>query len=99
MTGLAQGFRHLPGLGLAALLAAAATGVAALHGGPQMLYALFFGMSLNHLGRSGRAAAGVDFASRTVLRLGVGLLGARITATQIVALGWQTAAVVVLEGL
>ena len=99
MTGLAQGFRHLPGLGLAALLAAAATGVAALHGGPQMLYALFFGMSLNHLGRSGRAAAGVDFASHTVLRLGVGLLGARITATQIVALGWQTAAVVVLAVL
>jgi len=31
-----------------------------------------------------------------VLRLGVGLLGARITAEQIVALGWVTAAVVVL---
>lgn len=89
----------LPGLALAALLAAAATGVAALHGGPQMLYALFFGMSLNHLGRAGRTAAGVEFASRTVLRLGVGLLGARITAAQIVALGWQTAAVVVLAVL
>ena len=86
----------LPGVGLAALLAAAATFVAALHGGPQMLYALFFGMSLNHLGRAGRTAAGVEFASRTVLRLGVGLLGARITAAQIVALGWQTAFVVVL---
>ena len=86
--------RLLPGFGLAALLAVAATLVAALHGGPQMLYALFFGMSLNHLGRAGRTAAGVEFASRTLLRLGVGLLGARITAAQIVALGWQTAAAV-----
>ncbi len=93
-------FRALsPGLALAALLATAATFVAALHGGPQMLYALFFGMSLNHLGRAGRTAAGVEFASRTVLRLGVGLLGARITAAQIVALGWQTAVVVALAVL
>ena len=86
----------LPGLALAALLATAATLVAALHGGPQMLYALFFGMSLNHLGRGRRTGAGAEFASRTVLRLGVGLLGARITAAQIVALGWQTALIVVL---
>lgn len=86
----------LPGLGVSALLGAAATLVASLHGGPQMLYALFFGVALNHLSRGGRTAAGVEFGARTVLRLGVGLLGARITATQIVALGWQTAAVVVL---
>ena len=84
---------------MAALLGAAATLVAALHGGPQMLYALFFGVSLNHLGRGGRMAAGAEFGARTVLRLGVGLLGARITAAQIVALGWQTAAVVVLAVL
>lgn len=99
MRRLAHWSRLVPGLGLAALLALAATLVAALHGGPQMLYALFFGMSLNHLGRAGRTAAGVEFGSRTVLRLGVGLLGARITAAQIVALGWQTAAVVVLAVL
>lgn len=99
MRQLAQWSRLVPGLGVAALLASAATLVAALHGGPQMLYALFFGMSLKHLGRAGRTAAGVEFGSRTVLRLGVGLLGARITAAQIVALGWQTAAVVGLAVL
>ncbi len=86
----------LPGMVVASLVGAAATLVASLHGGPQMLYALFFGVSLNHLGRAGRALPGVEFASRTVLRVGVGLLGARITAEQIAALGWQTAAVVVL---
>jgi len=89
----------LPGLGVAALLGAAATLVAGLHGGPQMLYALLFGVALNHLGRGARTAAGVAFGARTVLRLGVGLLGARITAGQIVALGWPTAVVVVLAVL
>jgi len=89
----------LPGLAVAALLGGAATLVASLHGGPQMLYALFFGVAVNHLGRRARTAAGVEFGARTVLRLGVGLLGARITASQIAALGWQTAAVVVLAVL
>jgi len=60
-----------------------------------MLYALFFGVALNHLAQAPRTRAGIEFAGRTVLRLGVGLLGARITATQIVALGWSSAAVVV----
>jgi uncharacterized integral membrane protein (TIGR00698 family) len=77
----------------------AATLVAALHGGPQMLYALFFGMALNPLASAPRTLAGVEFGARDVLRLGVGLLGVRITGVQIVALGWQTAGVVVLAVL
>lgn len=93
MTGLPT---QLPGLAVAAGVGLAATFVAGLHGGPQMLYALFFGVALNHLSHAPRTKPGVEFGARTVLRLGVGLLGARITATQIAALGWQTAAVVVL---
>ncbi len=87
---------QLPGLAVAAAVGLAATFVAGLHGGPQMLYALFFGVALNHLAHAPRTKPGVEFGARTVLRLGVGLLGARITATQIAALGWQTAAVVAL---
>ena len=87
---------QLPGLAVAAGVGLAATFVAGLHGGPQMLYALFFGIALNHLSQAPRTKPGVEFGARTVLRLGVGLLGARITATQIAALGWQTAAVVTL---
>lgn len=88
---------HLwPGFGLSGLLAMAATFVATLHGGPQLLYALFFGMALHHLYGDARSRPGIEFCARTVLRLGVGLLGARITAAQIAALGWTTAAVVVL---
>jgi uncharacterized integral membrane protein (TIGR00698 family) len=86
----------LPGLAVAAALAGAATFVAALHGGLQMLYALCFGTALNHLAGRARTQPGIEFCARSVLRLGVGLLGARITAAQIVALGWQTAGVVVL---
>ena len=87
---------QLPGLAAAAGVGLAATFVAGLHGGPQMLYALFFGVALNHLAHAPRTKPGIEFGARTVLRLGVGLLGARITATQIAALGWQTVAVVVL---
>ena len=39
----------LPGSGLSALIALAATSVATLHGGPQFLYAIFFGVAFNYL--------------------------------------------------
>ena len=85
----------LPGSGLAAVLALAATFVAQLHGGPQMLYALFFGVALNYLSGEARTKPGIEFCARQLLRLGVGLLGARITASQIAGLGWFTALTVV----
>ena len=39
---------------------------------------------------------GIEFCSRSLLRLRHGLLGARITASQTAGLGWTTAAIVVL---
>jgi uncharacterized integral membrane protein (TIGR00698 family) len=85
----------LPGALLAATVAMAATWVSTVHGGPQLLYALFFGVALHYLSADAKAKPGIEFCSRNVLRLGVGLLGARITAAQIVGLGWTTAAIVV----
>lgn len=85
-----------PGVGLAAALALAASTVSHLHGGPTLLYALLFGVALHHLSGDAVTKHGVDFCSQTVLRLGVGLLGARITAQQIAALGWATALTVVV---
>jgi uncharacterized integral membrane protein (TIGR00698 family) len=85
----------LPGLALAGAIAAAATLVAALHGGPQLLYALFFGIAFNFLAHRPSTRVGVEFGARTVLRLGVGLLGARITAEQVAHLGWTSALLVV----
>ncbi len=74
----------------------AATFVSKVHGGPQLLYALFFGVAMHHLSMDPRSRPGIEFCARTVLRFGVGLLGARITADQIVALGWTTAVVVMV---
>jgi len=81
-----------PGLAFSAVIAMAAAFVAAAHGGPVMLFALLLGMAFNHLAAERALALGLAFASRSVLRLGVALLGARITASQIVALGPGTLA-------
>lgn len=85
----------MPGSALSGVIALAATFVSVLHGGPQFLYALFFGIAFHHLSRDSASRPGVEFCARTVLRFGVGLLGARITADQIAGLGWTTAAIVV----
>ena len=86
----------LPGTLLACVVAMAATLVSTLHGGPQLLYALFFGVAFHYLSTDPKAKPGIEFCSRNVLRLGVGLLGARITASQIAGLGWSTAAIVII---
>lgn len=86
----------LPGSALSGVIALAATFVSILHGGPQFLYALFFGIAFHYLNSDPVTRPGVEFCARTVLRVGVGLLGARITAAQIAGLGWTTAAIVVV---
>lgn len=85
----------MPGALLAVTVAMAATWVSTAHGGPQLLYALLFGVALHYLSSDAKAKPGIEFCARNVLRLGVGLLGARITAEQIVGLGWTTAAIVI----
>ncbi|MNZ66684.1 hypothetical protein D3C78_849150 [compost metagenome] len=92
---LQQQLQLFPGVGLSAVIAMAATLVATLHGGPQLLYALFFGVAFHFLSYDPKIKTGIEFCSRSVLRLGVGLLGARITASQIMGLGWSTAAIVI----
>jgi uncharacterized integral membrane protein (TIGR00698 family) len=85
----------IPGSALAGLIALAATYVSDLHGGPQLLFALFFGVAFHYLSFEAKAKPGIEFCARGVLRLGVGLLGARITADQIIGLGWTTALIVI----
>jgi uncharacterized integral membrane protein (TIGR00698 family) len=93
---IAAAWLRLPGFGLACVLALAATFVSTMHGGPQMLYALLLGVAFHYLNKDAQTRPGIEFCSRSLLRLGVGLLGARITASQIAGLGWTTAAIVVL---
>ena len=79
--------RLWPGFGVAALIAVTATFVSERYGGPQFLFALLFGIAFNFLAIDPRTRPGIEFTARTVLRFGVGLLGARITIEHIVALG------------
>ena len=76
-----------PGLLTAIVIAMAATFVSEHQGGPQLLYALFFGMAFNFAANGPKVKAGIDFTSRQVLRFGVALLGVRITLEQISGLG------------
>lgn len=83
-----------PGLLLCAVIAMAASLISRLHGGPQLLYALLLGVAFHFLYADQRIRPGVELATGLVLRLGVALLGARITLDQIAALGWGTAGAV-----
>ena len=78
---------YYPGFVSAAIVGLAATFLARNYNAPVMLFALLIGMAFNFLHDDPRCKVGIDFASRTVLRLGVALLGLRITFTQISSLG------------
>jgi uncharacterized integral membrane protein (TIGR00698 family) len=91
--------RYTPGLITAGMIALAATFVAEHYGGPQFLYALFFGISFNFLADDARTRPGIELAARTVLRAGVALLGARITLEQIASLGATTVLLMVVAVL
>lgn len=63
-----------------------------------MLYAILFGIAFNFLNDEPKTQPGIQFASKRVLQLGVILLGASVTFTEIAALGWATA-LLVLAGV
>lgn len=84
---LAEARRLAPGVLVSATIAMAATFVSDHHGGPTLLYALLIGIAFHFLSKESAAAPGIAFTSKTVLRIGVALLGARISAGQIAELG------------
>lgn len=77
----------MPGMLLALVLAMASKFVAASYGGPTMLFALLFGMAFNFLAKDDKCAPGIALASKTILRLGVALLGVQLTLGDLTALG------------
>jgi uncharacterized integral membrane protein (TIGR00698 family) len=90
-----RGREIFPGLLASGVVAAAATFLGQHYGAPVMLMALLLGMAMNFLSVDGPAAAGIDFAARQVLRVGVALLGLRVTFEQIASIGWQPVLLVV----
>lgn len=86
----------VPGLLVCGLVALSATFLSEHYGGPQLLYALLLGLALHSLFKQDSNQAGIHFCARTVLRLGVGLLGVRITLGQVSDLGIEVGLVLVL---
>ncbi len=87
--------RLAPGLAVALVVGIAATSLSLQYKASAMLFALLLGMALNFLAEEGRCIPGIQFASSVILRVGVALLGLRITIAQVTALGWGTVALVV----
>lgn len=84
-----------PGVVVSQIVGAAASFLSEHYAAPVMLFALLLGMALNFLAVDGPCKAGIEFTARAVLRLGVALLGMRITLEQIASLGWKPLALVV----
>ncbi|WP_082554787.1 YeiH family protein [Caulobacter sp. Root1455] len=83
-----------PGLLAAGTIGLAATWLSQHYGAPVMLFALLIGMAFHFLHEDGRCVAGIEFTSKAVLRVGVALLGAKITLGQILGLGLMPIATV-----
>jgi uncharacterized integral membrane protein (TIGR00698 family) len=96
-TGAERARLLFPGVLACVVVAAAATFLSEHYGAPVMLFALLLGLAMNFLSGDGPCAAGIGFTARTVLRLGVALLGLRITVGQIAELGWQPMGIVVVS--
>jgi uncharacterized integral membrane protein (TIGR00698 family) len=85
---------RLPGTLVCVVIALAATFLSEHYGGPQLLYALLIGLAFHFLCSNPRVRPGVDFCGRSLLRIGVALLGVRITLTQVARLGLESAVVI-----
>ena len=77
------------------------TGLAALflsehYGAPAMLFALLLGLALSFLYEETSCKAGIEFTATHVLRIGIALLGLRIAFSDLSALGWQTAIMLIV---
>ena len=84
-----------PGIMICFVIAAAARFLSDHYGAPQMLFALLLGLVFHFLSEDEKMAKGLDIAARPLLRIGVALLGLRITLQDIAGLGWKAVALVV----
>jgi uncharacterized integral membrane protein (TIGR00698 family) len=92
-----SGQHYFPGFIASIIIAAAASFLSEHYHAPVMLLALLLGMSMNFLSVDGKCKPGIEFTSREVLRIGVALLGLRITFSQIAALGWHPVVLVLIS--
>ena len=79
--------RNFPGALVCITIALASTFIADHYGGPVMLFALLFGTGFHFLYEEGQSRAGIDFCAQDLLRMGVALLGFRITTGELMDIG------------
>ena len=77
----------IPGLALTGMAALAAAWLSEHYGAPLMLMGLLIGLAFNFINADARLHPGLGFASRTLLRWGIVLVGLQITFAQIADLG------------
>ncbi len=77
----------LPGLALAGIASLAAAWLSEHYGAPLILMGLLIGLGLNFVGDNKRLKPGLVFASQTLLRIGIVLIGAQVTLAQFGELG------------
>lgn len=79
----------VPGALLCFFIGFVAAFLGSQYGAPQMLFALLLGMALNFLSKSSTYQQGIEFSSKSILRIGVALLGLRITFGDISTLSYE----------
>jgi uncharacterized integral membrane protein (TIGR00698 family) len=76
-----------PGFAVSVVIAICAQFLSEQYGAPAMLMALLLGIAFHFLAEEGRCVSGIALTSKTVLRIGVALLGARISVELLIGLG------------
>lgn len=76
-----------PGVVMSILVAVTAQFLSDHYATPAMLLALLLGIAVSFLGEEGKTVDGIAFAARTLLRVGVALLGVRISMSLMAGLG------------
>lgn len=86
---------NMPGIIISLIIALAAMFLNGHYGAPTMLFALLLGLAVNFIYDTPKIRPGITFTSKTVLRIGVALLGLRIALSDVSALGWQPLALII----
>ncbi|WP_299847680.1 putative sulfate exporter family transporter [uncultured Roseovarius sp.] len=84
-----------PGIVMSVIVAVTAQFLSDHYATPAMLLALLLGIAVSFLGEEGRTVPGIAFSARTLLRIGVALLGVRISMSLMSGLGLELIALVI----
>ena len=87
--------QYFPGVAVATAVALAASFIAQRYGAPAMLMGLLLGMAFHFLNETPRVGPGLEVVAVKALRLGVALLGLRLTVSDVASLGWTPVLLVV----